>query len=72
MALNAINHFTALVFQTNPLLFQANENNWDQEIYVQRGVFLSTAASVLATIEMHSPVNTSFSGGNAETVLKYH
>lgn len=71
MALNAINHFTALVplFQANPLLFQANENNWDQEIYVQRGVFLSTAASVLATIEMHSPCKCFFSGGNAEAVL---
>ncbi|WGL61182.1 type III pantothenate kinase [Pigmentibacter sp. JX0631] len=72
MALNAINHFTALVplFKANPELFQANNSLWNQEIYVQRGVFLSTAASVIATIEMHQPCKCYFSGGNSDSVLK--
>lgn len=72
MALNAINHFTALVplFKANPELFQANDSIWNQEIYVQRGVFLSTAASVIATIEMHQPCKCYFSGGNSDSVLK--
>ncbi len=71
MALNAINHFTALVplFQADPLQFEAKERIWNQEIYVQRGVFLSTAASVIATIEMHAPCKCYFSGGNAEAIF---
>lgn len=71
MALNAINHFTALVplFHANPNMFQAKDSTWNQEIYVQRGVFLSTAASVASTIELHSPCKCFFSGGNAEAIF---
>ena len=72
MSFNAINHYTALVplFQANPEMFSPKERHWNQEIYVQRGVFLSTAASVITTIKMHSPCKCYFSGGNAEAILQ--
>lgn len=72
MAFHAINHYTALVplFQANPELFTLKDKHWNQEVYVQRGIFLSTAASVITTIKIHSPCRCYFSGGNAEAILK--
>ena len=71
MAFNAIHHYTALVplFQANSEMFTPKDKNWNQEIYVQRGVFLSTASSVITSIKMHSPCKCYFSGGNAEAIL---
>lgn len=72
MALSAINHYTALVplFQANSEMFTPKDKHWNQEIYVQRGVFLSTAASVISTIKMHEPCRCYFSGGSAEAISK--
>jgi 23S rRNA pseudouridine1911/1915/1917 synthase len=72
MAFNAINYYTDLVplFQANHELFSPKDKLWDQEVYVQRGIFLSTAACVITTLQMHSPCKCYFSGGNAESVLK--
>lgn len=72
MAFQAMNHYTALVplFQANPEMFAPKGKHWNQEIYVQRGVFLSTAASIITTLKMHSPCKGYISGGNAEAILK--
>ncbi|BBH54422.1 type III pantothenate kinase [Fluviispira sanaruensis] len=72
MAFNAIHHYTALVpqFYANPELFSPNNRHWNQEIYVQRGIFLSTASTLLATLKMHSPCKCYLSGGNAEEIIK--
>ncbi|APJ04840.1 type III pantothenate kinase [Silvanigrella aquatica] len=71
MALNAINHYTALVplFHANSNKVFPQDKDWNQEIYVQRGVFLSTASSVMATLNMHNPCRCYFTGGNAEIIL---
>lgn len=72
MAFNALNNYTALVplFKANSEMFSPKNKFWNQEIYVQRGVFLSTAASVITTINTHSPCKCYFTGGNAEEIFK--
>ncbi|KAB8028453.1 type III pantothenate kinase [Fluviispira multicolorata] len=72
MAFNAMHHYTALVpqFYANPECFSPRDKHWNQEIYVQRGVFLSTASTVLTTLKMHMPCKCYLSGGNAEEIIK--
>jgi 23S rRNA pseudouridine1911/1915/1917 synthase len=72
MSFQAMNHYTALLPElvANSDLFSPQGKIWDQEIYMQRGVFLSAAATVIATAKMHSPCICYLTGGNAEQIKK--
>jgi pantothenate kinase type III len=71
MSFHALHDHTALV-----PLFQANEHCvfpygqlWNQEVYVQRGVFLSVASTLMTTLHFHSPCQCFLTGGGAAAIL---
>ena len=70
MSFNAIHRDTALVplFQADAEHFFPEDKYWNQEIYVQRGIFLSVAASVCMTAKLHAPCSCYLTGGNAPAV----
>lgn len=75
MAFEAMHEHTALLpsFSPNATLFSPEGKHWNQEIYMQRGVFMSAAASVITTVVLHEPCLCYLSGGNAaevKTIIK--
>lgn len=70
MAFQAMHEHTALLpqFSPNAALFSPEGKHWNQEIYMQRGVFMSAAAAVIATVALHEPCICYLGGGNAAEV----
>lgn len=76
MSFKAMHHYTALLpeLTPNPDQFSPKGKHWDQQVYMQRGVFFSAAATVLQLLQMHKPCACYLSGGNADqisTIIKH-
>ena len=70
MSFNALHNETALLpaLKPNSRLFSPEGKHWNQEIYLQRGIFMSVVGSILATVQLHQPCQCYFNGGNAQQV----
>lgn len=70
MSFNSMHDYTALLplFSPKPDLFFPENKFWNQEIYMQRGVFMGVVGSILTTAQIHQPCQCYLSGGNADQV----
>ena len=48
---------------------QATLSLWDQEVYLQRGVFLTALSTLYVTLKKYAPSKAYITGGNAKDVL---
>lgn len=72
MSFQAMNHYTALLpaLTANPQMFSPQGKHWNQEIYMQRGVFLSAASTVIVSAQMHGDCVCYLNGGNADQMME--
>lgn len=71
MAFQSMHNYTDLLplLEANIRSFEAKDSTWDQDVYLQRGVFLTALSTLYVTLKRYAPSKAYITGGNAKDIL---